>query len=133
MAAMVDIRLLGRFSARRDEEEIPPGAFGGGLVRALVRVLVTRRGTFVSRDVLAEALWPGRMPADPAANLRVLVQRARAALGDPAALGDEAWDHLLRWHDHTLRSLFARHGGEEVNRIGDGFFVAFDRPEPAVR
>jgi class 3 adenylate cyclase len=49
------------------------------------------------------------------------------------ALGDEAWDHLLRWHDQTLRSLFAGHGGEEVNRIGDGFFVAFDRPEPAVR
>ena len=49
------------------------------------------------------------------------------------ALGDEAWDHLLRWHDQTLRSLFAGHGGEEVNRIGDGFFVAFHRPEPAVR
>ena len=48
-------------------------------------------------------------------------------------LGDEAWDHLLRWHDQTLRSLFAGHGGEEVNRIGDGFFVAFERPEPAVR
>jgi len=83
---MVDIRLLGRFSARRDGEEIPPGAFGGRLVRTLVRILVTRRGTFVSRDVLAEALWPGRMPADPAANLRVLVQRARAALGDPALI-----------------------------------------------
>ncbi|MCA1844576.1 MAG: AAA family ATPase [Actinobacteria bacterium] len=83
---MVDIRLLGRFSARRDGEEIPPGAFGGRLVRTLVRILVTRRGTFVSRDVLAEALWPGRMPADPAANLRVLVQRARAALGDSALI-----------------------------------------------
>ncbi len=48
-------------------------------------------------------------------------------------LGDEAWDHLMRWHDQTLRSLFTGHGGEEVNRIGDGFFVAFERPEPAVR
>ncbi|HEV8625236.1 MAG TPA: BTAD domain-containing putative transcriptional regulator [Acidimicrobiia bacterium] len=83
---MVDIRLLGRFSARRDGEEIPPGAFGGRLVRTLVRILLTRRGTFISRDVLAEALWPERMPADPAANLRVLVQRARTALGDPALI-----------------------------------------------
>ena len=83
---MVDIRLLGRFSARRNGEEIPPGAFGGRLVRTLVRILVTRRGTFVARDVLADALWPGRMPANPAANLRVLVQRARAALGDPALI-----------------------------------------------
>ena len=83
---MIEIRLLGRFSARRLGEEIPPGAFGGRLVRTLIRVLVTRRGSFVSRDVLAEALWPGRMPVDPGANLRVLVQRARAALGDPSLI-----------------------------------------------
>ncbi|MGH8974400.1 MAG: AAA family ATPase, partial [Acidimicrobiia bacterium] len=47
------------------------------------------------------------------------------------ALGDEAWEHLLRWHDETLRSLFASYGGEEVNRIGDGFFVAFKEPGTA--
>jgi class 3 adenylate cyclase len=47
-------------------------------------------------------------------------------------LGDEAWDHLLRWHDETLRSLFVAHAGEEVNRTGDGFFVAFRRAEAAV-
>lgn len=81
---MVDIRLLGRFSARRDGEEIPPTAFGGRLVRILVRLLVTRRGEFVSHDVLAEALWPGRLPADPVANLQVLVNRARRALRDPS-------------------------------------------------
>jgi class 3 adenylate cyclase len=40
------------------------------------------------------------------------------------AIGDQAWDHLLRWHDATLRSLFVRHGGEELKRVGDGFFVA---------
>ncbi|MGH9036641.1 MAG: adenylate/guanylate cyclase domain-containing protein, partial [Acidimicrobiia bacterium] len=48
-------------------------------------------------------------------------------------LGDEGWDHLLRWHDQTLRSLFAGHHGEEVNRIGDGFFVAFERAADGVR
>jgi class 3 adenylate cyclase len=47
------------------------------------------------------------------------------------ALGDEAWDHLLRWHDETLRSLFRSHGGEEINRIGDGFFVAFESSKAA--
>jgi len=46
-------------------------------------------------------------------------------------LGDESWDHLLRWHDETLRSLFRSHCGEEVNRLGDGFFVAFDAPQAA--
>jgi class 3 adenylate cyclase len=48
------------------------------------------------------------------------------------ALGDEAWEALLRWHDETLRSLFAAHRGEEVVATGDGFFVAFDSPDDAV-
>ncbi len=48
-------------------------------------------------------------------------------------MGDEAWGHLLRWHDQTLRALFAAHHGEEINRIGDGFFVAFERPHDGVR
>lgn len=42
------------------------------------------------------------------------------------AIGDEAWHDLVRWHDDTLRGLFAAHGGEEVDHAGDGFFVAFD-------
>jgi len=83
---VIEIRLLGRFSVRRAGEEISPGAFGGRLVRALVRLLVTRRGEFVSHDVLAEALWPGRLPVDPRANLQVLVNRARRALGDPSLI-----------------------------------------------
>lgn len=41
------------------------------------------------------------------------------------ALGDQAWQELIRWHDQELRSHFARHGGAEVRQTGDGFFVAF--------
>jgi class 3 adenylate cyclase len=41
------------------------------------------------------------------------------------AIGDEAWEELLAWHDATLRKLLAEHGGEEVDHTGDGFFVAF--------
>ncbi len=48
------------------------------------------------------------------------------------ALGDEAWQGLLRWHDETLRSLFAEHKGDEVVATGDGFFVGFDSPEEAL-
>jgi class 3 adenylate cyclase len=48
------------------------------------------------------------------------------------AMGDEAWTELLRWHDETLRSLFAAHKGEEVQATGDGFFVGFDGPDAAV-
>lgn len=47
-------------------------------------------------------------------------------------IGDAAWDELLRWHDRTLRGIFADHGGEVVRHTGDGFFLAFDAPRRAV-
>lgn len=48
------------------------------------------------------------------------------------AMGDEAWENILRWHDETLRALFAAHEGEEVVATGDGFFIGFDSPEAAL-
>jgi class 3 adenylate cyclase len=48
------------------------------------------------------------------------------------ALGDEAWGHLIRWHDEQLRAQFAAHRGEVVKAIGDGFFVAFQNPGDAL-
>jgi class 3 adenylate cyclase len=48
------------------------------------------------------------------------------------AIGDEAWTHLLRWHDETIRSLLREHHGEEIDHAGDGFFVAFDSARAAL-
>ena len=48
------------------------------------------------------------------------------------ALGDEAWEMLLAWHNTALREVFAAHGGEEISTTGDGFFVTFDSPDVAV-
>jgi class 3 adenylate cyclase len=47
-------------------------------------------------------------------------------------IGDEAWEDLLAWHDQTLRSLFASHGGDVAHHTGDGFFVAFDDARSAL-
>lgn len=82
----LELRLLGRFVALSDGLEIPAAEFGGRKVRALVRILATRRGSFVSHDALTEMLWSDRPPADPAANLQVLVNRARRALKRPGTL-----------------------------------------------
>jgi class 3 adenylate cyclase len=49
-----------------------------------------------------------------------------------AAIGDDAWADLRRWHHDALRTCFERHGGEEVSEAGDGFFVAFPEPRAAV-
>jgi class 3 adenylate cyclase len=48
------------------------------------------------------------------------------------AMGDEAWESLLGWHDQMLRKCFSAHHGLEINKVGDGFFVAFDNPCDAV-
>lgn len=48
------------------------------------------------------------------------------------AIGDEAWDALLHWHDETLRSIFVAQHGTEVVSTGDGFFVDFESPETAL-
>ena len=48
------------------------------------------------------------------------------------AIGDEAWNHLVRWHDQTLRALFARRGGTENDHAGDGFFVVFQTTAAAI-
>jgi len=45
------------------------------------------------------------------------------------ALGDEAWESLLRWHDQTLRALFVAHEGMNVATRGDGFLVTFESPD----
>lgn len=48
------------------------------------------------------------------------------------AIGDEAWESLLHWHDETLRGLFVAHRGEEVVSTGDGFFIGFDTTDAAL-
>ena len=48
------------------------------------------------------------------------------------AIGDESWADLVRWHDQTLRAIFATYGGQEVDHAGDGFFVAFSAARPAI-
>ena len=48
------------------------------------------------------------------------------------AMGDEAWQSLLDWHDRLLRSMFSENRGEEITAIGDGFFVAFESPDDAL-
>jgi adenylate cyclase len=49
------------------------------------------------------------------------------------ALGNQAWERLLQWHDAMIRAEVARQGGRIVHSTGDGFFVAFDTASQAIR
>lgn len=48
------------------------------------------------------------------------------------AMGDEAWEKVLHWHDDALKSAISAHSGEVVKQVGDGFFAAFDDPSDAI-
>jgi class 3 adenylate cyclase len=47
-------------------------------------------------------------------------------------LGDEKWRRLLARHDELLRERIVEHGGEVINKTGDGVFAAFENPNAAV-
>jgi class 3 adenylate cyclase len=47
-------------------------------------------------------------------------------------LGDDPWRGVMRWHDQSVRTIVAQHGGELVKSTGDGFFLAFDEIDRAV-
>jgi class 3 adenylate cyclase len=49
-----------------------------------------------------------------------------------SAIGDEAWRHLLRWHDDMIRRLVETHEGSIATSMGDGFLATFDSPTDAL-
>ena len=84
-------------------------------------------------QLLAET---GLLPVQPAAGDPVTrtfmftdIVKSTALL---EAMGDEAWNEVLGWHDQTLRGVIARHSGEEINHSGDGVFASFAQPERAI-
>jgi class 3 adenylate cyclase len=107
---------------------------------AAVRELKTARTAFerigarpaaeLAGQLLGEIAPPAEAPATAVrAFMFTDIVKSTDLIG---AIGDEAWENLLAWHDQTLRSLFASHGGEVAHHTGDGFFVAFEDASLAV-
>ncbi|HEU4840318.1 MAG TPA: BTAD domain-containing putative transcriptional regulator [Ilumatobacteraceae bacterium] len=79
-AGVVRVGVLGPLRATgADDRDVTPD---GDLQRRLLALLVLRRGHVVSVDDAVEALWPRRVPADPAAALQTHVFRLRRVLPD---------------------------------------------------
>ena len=117
-AAVIRIRLLGRFAVEHDGQEIAPGKFGGRLARRLLRLLALQRGTLVSKDLIADALWPDNPPADPAGNIEVLVSRIRRAMAERALVRTGPGGYVLADDDRCWVDaeafLSAVHSGQAV-------------------
>jgi len=79
----IDVQVFGGLAVTRDGEAVPPAAFRGRLARTLLRMLVVDRGSVITRDALIDALWGDDTPDDADANLNVLANRVRRALGEP--------------------------------------------------
>jgi len=52
--------------------------------------------------------------------------------GHVARLGDAGWRDLLGRHDELVREQVREQGGTVVGKAGDGFFIAFEAPRPAL-
>lgn len=50
-----------------------------------------------------------------------------------ASMGDERWSVLIEKHNDRMRQQVTAHSGHEVKHTGDGFLVAFDDADNAVR
>lgn len=83
----------------------------------------------ISRRVkpLAERLLPGR------AVLAFLFLDIVGSTQKAVEIGDNAWRRLLSDFRASVRAELTRFSGREINTAGDGFFVTFERPSPALQ
>jgi DNA-binding SARP family transcriptional activator len=86
--ANLRVQVLGVLAVAVDGRAVPAQELASRKGRTLLKLLLARRGEVVPADVLVEALWAGRPPADPDANLATLVSRLRAVLGPEVIAGD---------------------------------------------
>jgi DNA-binding SARP family transcriptional activator len=88
----VSIVTLGRFAVLQAGEPVPLTAWQSRKARDLLKLLVARKGTPITRDAAAEAMWPGDDPALLGNRLSVALSTIRKVL-DPGR--HHAADHYV--------------------------------------
>jgi SARP family transcriptional regulator, regulator of embCAB operon len=140
------IQLNGRLKVDIDGRHVTP-LLRGRQGRVLLAYLVLKNGEPVTRQELIDAIWPGDLPADPAAALRTQLSHLRQALGRDAVAGRETielrlpegtWIDVIAAHrslevaeialrDDDLRDAWV-HGHIALNVAGRPFLSGFDAP-----
>ncbi len=82
---MLEIRLLGQFEIRRDEEPIRLGA---RKAQSLLAFLLLNRGRKHRREQIAGLLWPELVEAKARGRLRYALWQVREAIGNPYISAD---------------------------------------------
>lgn len=100
--------------------------------RATFERLGARRDARIATEMLGGQVESGSGPATERVTKTFLFTDIVKSTNLVEAIGDEAWQELIRWHDHTLRSLIAEHAGEEIRHGGDGLVASFRDPTKAI-
>jgi len=95
----VEIRVLGRFQVRRGTCAVDEREWQSRKARELVRVLVARRGRPMTREALAELLWPDEDPGQLANRLSVALATVRRVF-DPTRVHPTSY--FLRAEDGVV-------------------------------
>jgi DNA-binding SARP family transcriptional activator/ABC-type transport system substrate-binding protein/streptogramin lyase len=114
----LEFRLLGPVELVREGRVV---ALGGAKPRALLALLLIRRGEVVSRDALIEALWPDRPPGTAAHSLDVQISRLRKAFAPEQLLQTRSNGYVLEIKPEQLDIVQFEHlleGGKEANVAG---------------
>jgi DNA-binding SARP family transcriptional activator len=113
------VQVLGVLAVAVDGREVPAHRLASRKGRTLLKLLLARRGAVVPAEVLVEALWGRRPPADPDANLATLVSRLRAVLGPDAIAGDrQGWRFVATARVEVDLDEAERLAGEAEARLG---------------
>ena len=76
----LQIQMFGEFHMRNDYHTFSPGSSKGTQVTTLITYLIANKEAEISKDKLAEILWPEEEITNPTGALRNLVYRARQEL-----------------------------------------------------
>jgi DNA-binding SARP family transcriptional activator len=119
--ANLRVQVLGVLAVAVDGREVPPKELASRKGRTLLKLLLARRGEVVPADVLVEALWATRPPADPDANLATLVSRLRAVLGPEVIAADrQGWRFVAGpWVEVDLEEAARLAGEAEAQLAGE--------------
>ena len=140
----VAVRTLGGFEVLIEGASLDPHCMGRRKAWVLLKLLVARRGQVLTREEIAERLWPGDDPVPAVKRVHVLVSTLRKAIerdpqapalviseGDgytfrplePCELDVEVFDRLLDEADRSEGSAAVR-GYSEALRLYRGEFMA---------
>ena len=114
---MLDFRILGPFEVVDGDRHV---LLGKPQQRALLAVLVLRRGEVVSSDRLIEELWGGRPPATATKIVQGYVSQLRKALGDEVLLTRGGGYSLVAAADQVDAERFERLVADGRQALADG-------------